>query len=268
MTTAIYPLYEHHADLWPLLAPLESYEDEMRVWADLIRAELGDDAQLEILDLGSGGGHHLYHLAQALPGAPGGVAVDLSPAMLARVRHLLPAFRATQGDMTRLALEARFPLVTVHDSFCYLVEIGQVRGLFETIARHLEPDGLALVKLDALAGEFQGPYRYLTTFEDDDREITLTHYEWDPDPSDTWIEVIYLFLERRLDAVASREERHRLGLFSREQLRQAWRAAGLKGKLVELERWDEERPNPLLVLRRTLAGPKGQSRGEATHKRS
>lgn len=249
--TVSYALYDSHADLWPLVAPLDSYADEARIWVEVIADRLGRCRDLEVLDLGSGGGHHLFHLVEQWPGRLEGVAVDLSQAMLARVAELLPHFRTLAADMTTLELGRRFPLVTVHDSFCYLTEIEQVRALMRTIARHLEPGGLALVKVDALAGEFDGPYRYLTTFEDEEREITLTHYEWDPHPGDTWLEVVYLFLERRAGQVATREERHRLGLFSRRQLGAAWRDAGLSGRWKELERWDEDRVNPLLLLRPT-----------------
>lgn len=250
MTSAPYALYDSHADLWPLVAPLDSYADEAGAWVDVIRERLGQ-RDLQVLDLGSGGGHHLFHLVEQWPSAMQGVAVDLSRPMLERVTALLPAFEVLQADMTSLELGRRFPLVTVHDSFCYLTGLAQVRALMRTVARHLEPGGLALLKVDALAEEFEGPYRYLTTFEDDKREITLTHYEWDPDPSDTWLEVVYLFLERREQQVSTREERHRLGLFSRRQLGAAWRAAGLSGRWRELERWDEDRPNPLLLLQLT-----------------
>lgn len=246
-----YALYDSHSDLWPLVAPLDSYADEAGDWVELVRRRLSGTPDLEILDLGSGGGHHLYHLVDQWPARMTGVAVDLSQAMLARVSSLLPDFQTVQADMTTLDLDHAFPLVTVHDSFCYLTDMQQVRALFQTIARHLTPDGLAIVKVDALAGEFQGPYRYLTTFEDDEREVTLTHYEWDPDPKDSWLEVVYLFLERRGSQVSTREERHRLGLFSRRQLASAWRAAGLSGRWHKLERWDEDRPNPLIVLRPT-----------------
>lgn len=253
MSSPLYPLYDRHADLWPLVAPLESYKDEMREWVGIVLEELGCRESLEVLDLGTGGGHHLYWFSRLWEGRVSGVATDLSSAMLERVAGLVSDFDCVSGDMTTLELKRRFPLVTVHDSFCYLKESRQVARLFSTIASHLEPDGIAVIKVDALAGEFAGPYRYLTTFEEPEREITLTHYEWDPDPGDTELETIYLFLERRNGRVTTREERHLMGLFSREELRSLWRGAGLVGRWAELERWDEERPNPAIVLRQAPA---------------
>lgn len=248
MTDSLYPLYGQHADLWPIVAPVESYRDEMREWVELIREVLGRRDRLEVLDLGTGGGHHLYQLCRLWDGTVGGVATDISGPMLERVAHLVPEFETLTQDMTTLKLDRRFPLVTVHDSFCYLRERGQVASLFSRIAEHLEPGGLALVKVDALAGEFDGPYRYLTTFEETEREVTLTHYEWDPDPNDSELEVIYLFLDQRSGKVETREERHLMGIFSRSELSELWSEAGLVGRWVELERWDEDRPNPMIVL--------------------
>lgn len=266
--TAGYPLYDLHSDLWPLVAPLHAYEEEMQSWLELVRERLGGpsgagDRALRVLDLGSGGGHHLYHLAEGWEGPLGGVAVDRSAAMLVRLQQLLPQFETVQADMVTLRREERFPLVTVHDSFCYLTEIHQVGALLRTVARHLQADGLALVKVDAVADDFEGPYRYLTTFEEDEREVTLTHYEWDPDRDDSWLEVVYLFLERRGGSLSSREERHRLGLFSRECLSREARAAGLSPLWLELPRWDEERPNLTLALTPTKVERDQNGKGPA-----
>lgn len=243
----MYPLYSSHAHLWPLLAPVESYEAEMMEWVEIIESTLGGVERL--LDFGSGGGHHLYHLAQHLEGLVGGVAVDASEPMLERLTSILPNFETRTEDMTRLDLDERFPLVTVHDSFCYLTSLTQVEELFGSIARHLTPKGLALIKVDALADSFRGPYRYLTDFDDGRTEVTLTHYEWDPDPTDTEVEVIYVFLERVGQQVECREERHRLGLFKQSQLVKMANRCGFLAKFHQLERWDEDRENPLLILR-------------------
>lgn len=239
-----YPLYTTHAHLWSLISPLESYEEEMMEWCRLVE----NLSVSEVLDLGSGGGHHLYHLVHGLETLKGGVAVDLCGPMLAELSRLLPQFETIEHDMTTLRLERCFDLVTVHDSFCYLTESEQVRRLFQTVESHLKPEGMSLVKLDAVTDDFQGPYRYLTTFEDEEREITLTHYEWDPKGGDGWLEVVYLFLERENGAVRTREERHRLGLFSKGQLLELAAECGLSGSFHQLERWDEERENLILVL--------------------
>lgn len=232
-----------------MLAPLESYESEMTEWCELIEKEFAAETPSRILDLGSGGGHHLYHLSQQLGEDTSCVAVDLSKEMLERIAELVPRVTTLQSDMTKVALGEVFPLVSVHDSFCYLTTPEQVRALFDVIRLHLDRDGLALVKVDALADSFEGPYRYLTDFQGEDFDVTLTHYEWDPDDEDHEIEVVYLFLEREGRRLTTRQEQHSLGLFSRQELLDWARESGLSGRFHALEPWDEERENPLLVLR-------------------
>lgn len=248
MTKADYPLYRENGGLWSLISPLESYALEMKSWVELIRERFGEGARLEVLDLGTGGGHHLYHIDRLYSGKLKGIAVDLSQVMLDRVEELLPQFETLVANMLEVNLGRSFPLLTVHDSFCYLTSLKELRRLAANVAKHLAPGGLALVKLEAMAGRFKGPYRYLTTFEDDEQEITLTHYEWDPDPQDNEIEVIYLFLQKRAGKVVSWEERHKLGIFRLEELYMVWSEVGLEAKLLELERWDEDRPNLMLAI--------------------
>lgn len=250
----IYPLYSSHSYLWPLVAPIESYEEEMGWWSDLISNEFDSTAALDILDLGTGGGHHLYNLVNQWSGPTAGVGVELAADMVEQASELLPQFEFQVGDMTSAKLERQFHLVTVHDSFCYLLKEEKVKALFATVARHLRPEGLALIKLEAVAEGFQGPYRYLTNFEDEKRDVTVTHFEWDPDPDDTSLEVVYVFLECTDDGVTTREERHMLGLFPREKLLAWLTAAGLQGEFHELERWDDDRENLLLVARWPEAG--------------
>ena len=243
-----YPLYQEFAHLWPMLAPLESYEEEMVEWTALIEEHFSGHDSLKVLDLGTGGGHHLYHLFHQNERLQRGLAVDLSKAMLERVQGLIPQVETRACDMTTLECDETFPLVCVHDSFCYLQSVDQVASLFATIKRHLKPGGLALVKVDAVKDSFSGPYRYLTNFEEDDFDLTLTHYEWDPDPEDSVLEVIYLFLEQRAGEVTTREERHHLGLFSQAELLTLAEGAELMARFHSLEPWDEERDNLLLIL--------------------
>lgn len=245
----IYPLYSSHSYLWPLVAPLDSYEEEMGWWCDLISNEMEPAQPLDILDLGTGAGHHLFNLVNQWTGPTAGVTVEIAADMSGQAESLLPQFEHRVEDMLKLRLDRDFNLVTVHDSFCYLRREDQVRALFSTVAQHLRPEGLALIKLEAVAEGFAGPYRYLTNFEDDKRDVTVTHFEWDPDPDDTSVEVVYVFLECTDDGVTTREERHMLGLFSSEKLLEWLSQVGLQGEFHQLERWDEDRENLLLTAK-------------------
>jgi len=102
-----------------------------------------------ILDIGTGTGAFLPHLARLAPGAHV-VAVDLSPEMLRRARSsgrtdaLL--CRLLRADAERLPLAAEsFDLITCHDSFAHLEDrAGALRGF----ARVLRLGGKLLILHD------------------------------------------------------------------------------------------------------------------------
>ena len=52
-------LYGDLAYLWPLVSPVEDYAAEARCWQDVLRSKLGPGRHC-LLELGAGGGHHLY----------------------------------------------------------------------------------------------------------------------------------------------------------------------------------------------------------------
>ena len=54
-------LYGDLAHLWPLVSPPDHYKDEARYWLRELRARLAPGRR-RILDLGTGGGHHLHQL--------------------------------------------------------------------------------------------------------------------------------------------------------------------------------------------------------------
>ena len=54
-------LYGDLAHLWPLMSPPDHYKEEARYWLRELRARLAPGKR-RILDLGTGGGHHLHQL--------------------------------------------------------------------------------------------------------------------------------------------------------------------------------------------------------------
>lgn len=107
-------------------------------------------AEARVLELGCGTGRVLVPLADACGSIFG---VDSSEAMLTICRRKLAekgigASRAAvhQGDITRLALGARFDLIIApFRVFQNLERDRDVRGFFETVRTHLAPGGTAIV---------------------------------------------------------------------------------------------------------------------------
>ena len=99
-------LYGDLAHLWPLMSPPDHYKEEARYWLRELRARLAPGRR-RILDLGTGGGHHLHQLTAEFDAT----AVDLSEAMLAHSRRLNPGVAHHVGDMRTVRLGETFDAV-------------------------------------------------------------------------------------------------------------------------------------------------------------
>jgi len=205
-----YRLYRDLAGWWPLISPVEEYEDEAAAMAEVLGS-----APLpvrEVLDLGSGGGHLAVHLKRRFALT----LVDLSEEMLSVSRALNPECAHRQGDMRTLRLGRTFDAVLVHDAVDYMTSEADLRQVIETAFAHCRPGGLALFVPDYVAETFspvsgQGGGRDLTG-----RRARFRERTWDPDPADTWVQSDYEFALRDADGtVEVVRESHRLGMFDR-----------------------------------------------------
>jgi SAM-dependent methyltransferase len=200
--------YDALAHLWPVLSPPEDYADEARYWRDALRAHFGG-RRPRVLELGVGGGHNLSHLTGGVDAA----AVDLSERMLANSVRLNPTVEHHVGDMRTVRLDREFDAVLIHDAISYLTTEEDLRLTFETAAAHLHPGGLLGCAPDWTRESFTGPAASVHGPRGEGGQVTFFEYVHDPDPTDTWIEVIYLFVLREGGAARVIEDRHRLGLF-------------------------------------------------------
>lgn len=200
--------YGELAHLWPELSPAAGYADEARHWRDALRAHFGS-RRPRVLELGVGGGHNLSHLTADVDA----VAVDLSERMLANSVRLNPSVGHHVGDMRTVRLGRTFDAVLIHDAISYLTTEDDLRRTFETAAAHLVPGGLLLCAPDWTRESFRGPAASVHGPRGEDGRVTFFLYVHDPDPADTWIEEVYLFVLREGGEARVVEDRHRLGLF-------------------------------------------------------
>ena len=132
-----------------LIAPfydldLEGYEDDLALYVMLAEEYPGP-----ILELGCGTGRVAAALART--GAEV-VGVDLSPGMLEQARNAPAGERVTwlEADMRSLELSKQFALVLVPlGGLQHLDTLDDVVATFGVIARHLAPDGMAVVDVEA-----------------------------------------------------------------------------------------------------------------------
>ncbi len=219
---SIPPIYDELAEHWPLVLPRDDYAAEATHWRETLREALGPGRH-HVLDLGTGGGHSLSHLTEEFDAT----AVDLSPAMLANSERLNPGVEHLVGDMRSIRLGRMFDAVLIHDSVSYLLSEDDLAATFTTARIHLRPGGVLICAPDWTRETFDGPQAHVHGPHGDEREITTLVYDHDPDPTDTTIEAIFVFLIRKDGQVRVVEDRHLLGLFPRATWERQMTAAGL-----------------------------------------
>ena len=201
-------LYTDLAYLWPLMSPPEDYREEARVILEAIEERLGS-GPLRVLDLGSGGGHHLHHIARRHRAT----AVDLSDAMLAHSRGLNPGVRHHVGDMREVRLGETFDVVLIHDAVSYLLTEDDLLAAFTTARAHLRPGGLLLVVPDDYADDFVSPHVSHEIRRFGDEELTFVEYSTTAPSNGAHVDTAYVFFLATGEHLRVEVDRHRCGLF-------------------------------------------------------
>lgn len=237
--------YGELASWWPLISPVEEYEEEMAFATRVLREEL--PGARTVLELGSGGGHGAAHLKQAFAMT----LVDLSEAMLTTSRRLNPECRHLAGDMRTVRLAETFDAVFVHDAVDYMVHEADLAAAIETAWTHCRPGGAALFIPDDLRETFDPSTDCGGSDAPDGRGVRYLEWTWDPDPSDTWVATEYAFVLREADgSIRTVHETHRTGLFARATWVRLMEARGFVVREIQEETEDERTPRTFFLARR------------------
>jgi SAM-dependent methyltransferase len=202
-------LYSDLAWLWPVISPAEDYIPEVEQFVRRIQQHSGRPVHT-LLDLGCGGGHNdrWFKLHYQVAG------VDLSPGMLDLARQLNPECTYLAGDMRTLRIGQTFDAVVIADSISYMLSEADLRQAFMTAFEHLNPGGVFLTYAEENREQFVQNATSTTTHAHGNLEVTLIENLYDPNPSDTTIEVTYVYLIRQAGELRVELDRHTLGLFS------------------------------------------------------
>lgn len=220
--------YADLAGWWPLFSPVGDYADEARAYDALLRT--ASRPVLDVLELGSGGGHTAFHLKHDYTLT----LTDLSPEMLAVSRTLNPECGHAQGDMRTLRLGRRFDAVFVHDAIDYMTTEADLSAALETAAAHLRPGGVVLIAPDHVTETFTPGTDCGGSDGDDGRGLRYLEWTYDPDPGDTLVTTEYAFLFREANGqVQSHAETHLGGLFPTPTWRRLIEAARLRCEMVD-----------------------------------
>lgn len=219
-------MYDELAAWWPLLSPVEDYEEEAAFFSQLL-LESGLPAEPCLLELGCGGGSNAFYLKRQFSQV---TLSDLSPAMLAVSAALNPDCEHILGDMRTLRLGRLFDVVFVHDAIVYMTTLADLGLVFETAFDHLRPGGVALFVPDHVAETFEpltddgggdGPGR------------SLRFLEWDyPANGFTYATDYVYVLREESRPVRVEHETHLNGLFPRAEWLRLLQEVGFQAKIV------------------------------------
>lgn len=243
-------MYDEFAHLWPLVSHHADYAGEAVYWRDALRDELGEGKH-RILEMGVGGGNNLHHILYPECDAPKSpmqgclcvvgecaseaqfeaAAVDLSEKMIANSRLLNPSVEHHIGDMRSVRLGSEFDAVLIHDAVCYMLTEDDIRAVVETARCHLRRGGVLIMAPDWFRETYPGTQVQCGVRRDAVPEFASIEYDYDPDPNDTTLESIFIYIIRDADGRARVEEdRHVTGIFSIETWLGHMRDAGFDAK--------------------------------------
>ena len=119
-------LYGELAQYWPIISPVNAYEDEGRFIAGILKAGKAH----EILEFGCGGGHLSYHLRDDFTMT----LTDISPEMVDMSRRRNPMCDNKVADMFKANLGRDFDAVLIHDAADYILDTDQMDAAFRTMS--------------------------------------------------------------------------------------------------------------------------------------
>lgn len=220
--------YSAGAEFYDLLyASRKDYGAEATVVAGLIR-DVAPGART-ILDVACGTGAHAADLGAAGFTVDG---VDLEPAFVEAAIQRCRKGHFAVGDMTRLSLGRRYDVITcLFSSIGYAVTQDRLRDTLRGMATHLNEGGVILIDPWFEPGQLTDRWISMTIGEDETTKVCRMQRTI-IDGSVSRLEFEYLI--GRSGGLERRSEAHELGLFTREDMQDAFQDAGLS---VE---WREE----------------------------
>jgi SAM-dependent methyltransferase len=212
--------YTSRPEVYDLEYSFKDYAGEAATLERLVR-ERSPDART-LLDVACGTGKHLEHLRAAFECE----GMDLDEGLLHVARARVPDVPLHQGDMRDFDLGRQFDVIT-----CLFSAIGFVGGLdglaatAHRFAKHLRPGGLALVE-PWLTPEVWIPNRpHLLTHEEPELVLARATVSGLRDERVSTTEMHYVVATPK--GVDHFVEHHDLYLFTNDEMRSAFEAAGL-----------------------------------------
>ena len=213
--------YTRSAELYNVIHAGKPYADEAAAVHARIQAHLRSEGDA-LLDVACGTGNHAAHLRQHYRVE----GLDLDEGLLRVARERLPDTVFHQGDMADFDLGRRYDaLVCLFGAIGYVRTEDALRRTVANFARHLQPGGVAVVEPWLSPEAFRPGMPRLAVAESPELKVArMGRADWEGDLS----VIVYVYVVGRPDGIEHWEDRHLLGLFTHQQMLDAFHAAGLE----------------------------------------
>ncbi|HKG91953.1 MAG TPA: class I SAM-dependent methyltransferase [Gemmatimonadaceae bacterium] len=214
-------MFRRSAEFYDAVYAWKDYAAEARTLVEVIERHKRSDGNA-LLDVACGTGAHLAHLAAHFRVE----GVDVEPSMVEIARRRLPGVPIHQGDMAELALGRRFDVVTcLFSSIGYMRTVDRLERAVRAMARHLVPGGVLVLEPWLRPDVYKAGSLHMHAIDRPDLKLARVVR------SDIAGRVSVMDMHHVVgtpEGVESFVERHELGLFTAEEYRGAFRAAGLE----------------------------------------
>jgi len=217
-------VFTESASFYDAIYAFKDYDAEAAKIAAAIRARAPGARTL--LDVACGTGMH----ARRLAGQHGFVVdgIDRDPVMVRLARAAHPAGRFVEGDMTGFDLGRRYDAVTcLFGSIGYLRTIDRVRLALGCFRRHLALGGVIVVEPFFRPGVLE-PERVFSNKGVHDGVAVERVGRIELEDDGTGVRALFDYYIDRPDGREHRREIHAFGLFTIDQMREAFLAEGLR----------------------------------------
>jgi trans-aconitate methyltransferase len=221
-------LYTSLARWYTLVTAPGDYEEEAAWYTARIR-EIRPGATT-LLELGCGVGANASFMKKHFEMT----LVDASVQMLSECRKLNSGLATHRADMRTFRCDERFDVVFVHDAASYMTTTDDVARLSETVAYHLNAQGVALICPDDFAEDFQPETESGGHDGDDGRG--LRYLSWSVARGEHEVVTDYAYLLRSADGTVSVEhDQHITGRLPMKTWTDALEEVGLSCEILPLE---------------------------------
>ncbi len=229
-------VFEHTAHVYELIYEFsgKDYRAESEVIEHLIRSRAPSASTL--LDVACGTGGHLVHLRQLFDVA----GLDLDASMLDHARRRLPGVGLVKADMRSFDLGREFDaVVCLFSSIGYLPDRMALLDAIGCMSRHLADGGVLIVDGWVRPSDWKDPGAVHVVSGKRDGLAVARVGRSERRGSKTILELHHLVgSDSSVDHLV---DRHELTLFTEQEYRDAFVAAGLEVKTVESPMADRDR---------------------------